>query len=183
MVELSDVFASWLSVGRAATKQAVPVVNRVVRSLSEIVEHASEKIAGDDLRARMEIVRQRYEAAGGDPFGMDVAKSRVPALIMEWLHRLYFRTEVIGLENVPQGRVLLISNHSGQLPLDGAMIVAAMLLDAEPPRLVRSMVERWVPTLPFLSTFFARVGQVVGVPENARLLLEREEVVLAFPEA
>jgi 1-acyl-sn-glycerol-3-phosphate acyltransferase len=29
---------------------------------------------------------------------------------------------------------------------------------------------------------FARVGQVVGVPENARLLLEQDEALLVFPE-
>jgi 1-acyl-sn-glycerol-3-phosphate acyltransferase len=36
--------------------------------------------------------------------------------------------------------------------------------------------------LPFVSTFFARVGQVVGVPENARRLLELGEALLVFPE-
>jgi 1-acyl-sn-glycerol-3-phosphate acyltransferase len=74
---------------------------------------------------------------------------------------------------VPAGRVLLISNHSGQLPLDGVVIGAAMFMDAEPPRIVRAMVEKWTQTLPFVSLFFSRVGQVVGVPENARRLLEQ----------
>jgi 1-acyl-sn-glycerol-3-phosphate acyltransferase len=36
--------------------------------------------------------------------------------------------------------------------------------------------------LPFVSTFFSRVGQVVGVPENARRLLEMDELLLVFPE-
>lgn len=76
----------------------------------------------------------------------------------------------------------MVSNHSGQIPLDGAMICTALFLDAKPPRLVRAMVERWVPTLPFISTFFYRVGQVVGVPANCRRLLERGELVLVFPE-
>ena len=44
------------------------------------------------------------------------------------------------------------------------------------------MVEKWIATLPFVSTFFSRVGQVVGLPENARRLLEMGELVLAFPE-
>jgi 1-acyl-sn-glycerol-3-phosphate acyltransferase len=44
------------------------------------------------------------------------------------------------------------------------------------------MVEKWSQTLPFVSTLFSRVGQVVGVPENARHLLELGEIVLVFPE-
>jgi 1-acyl-sn-glycerol-3-phosphate acyltransferase len=90
--------------------------------------------------------------------------------------------EAYGVEKVPKGRVLLISNHSGQLPMDGAMIGVAMLLEADPPRAIRSMVEKWVPALPFVSTFMARVGQIVGTPENCRRLLESDEAILVFPE-
>ena len=62
------------------------------------------------------------------------------------------------------------------------LIGAAMFLDAEPPRIIRSMVEKWTQTLPFVGTTFSRVGQVVGVPENARRLLELGEAILVFPE-
>jgi 1-acyl-sn-glycerol-3-phosphate acyltransferase len=62
------------------------------------------------------------------------------------------------------------------------VIGASMFLDAEPPRFIRSMVEKWTQTLPFVGTFFSRCGQVVGVPENARQLLRNEEMLLVFPE-
>ena len=88
-----------------------------------------------------------------------------------------------GIERVPaDGRVLLVSNHSGQLPFDAAMIELALLLDMDPPRIARALVERWVPTLPFVAPFFARLGQVVGTPENCRRLLAAEEALLVFPE-
>jgi 1-acyl-sn-glycerol-3-phosphate acyltransferase len=86
------------------------------------------------------------------------------------------------VEKVPRGRVLLISNHSGQLPFDGMMIGSAMVLEHDPPRVVRSMVEKWIPRLPFVSVLFARMGQIVGTPENCRRLLEHEEAILVFPE-
>jgi 1-acyl-sn-glycerol-3-phosphate acyltransferase len=57
-----------------------------------------------------------------------------------------------------------------------------MLLDAEPPRFVRSMVEKWTATLPFVSELFQRCGQIVGVPENCIRLLDMDEAVLVFPE-
>jgi 1-acyl-sn-glycerol-3-phosphate acyltransferase len=78
--------------------------------------------------------------------------------------------------------VLLVANHSGQLPIDAAIIGSAMFLDANPPRMTRALVEKWTSTLPFVSTFYSRVGQVVGVPENARRLLEMDELLLTFPE-
>jgi 1-acyl-sn-glycerol-3-phosphate acyltransferase len=110
------------------------------------------------------------------------AEQAVALFTVAILHRKYFRTEVHGIHHVPQGRVLLVANHSGQVPLDGALIGAAMFMDAEPPRIVRAMVEKWAVSLPFVSLFFTRVGQVVGVPENATRLLAQGEALLVFPE-
>jgi len=39
-----------------------------------------------------------------------------------------------------------------------------------------------VPVLPFVSTFFARVGVVSGTRGNVRALLERGELLMIFPE-
>jgi 1-acyl-sn-glycerol-3-phosphate acyltransferase len=75
-----------------------------------------------------------------------------------------------------------VANHSGQIPIDAAIIGCAMFFDANPPRITRAMVDKWTATLPFVSTFFSRMGQVVGLPENARRLLEMEELLLVFPE-
>jgi len=101
---------------------------------------------------------------------------------VSWLYQHYFRVLTFGIERVPNKRVLLISNHSGQLPFDGMMICAAMVLEHDPPRALRSMVEKWVPRLPFVSVLFARAGQIVGTPENCRRLLARDEAILVFPE-
>ncbi len=138
-------------------------------------------MAGDDLDRRLQGSRPQNEY-GVDPFGfsLDYALSAIGPFL--WLYKNYFRCETYGVDKVPAGRVLLVANHSGQLPVDGAMIGVAMLTEAQPPRAIRSMVEKWVPTLPFVSTFFARVGQIVGTPENCRRLLERDETILVFPE-
>jgi 1-acyl-sn-glycerol-3-phosphate acyltransferase len=119
---------------------------------------------------------------GGDPFGLDPDFTKYTAMVAAVFHRLYFRTAVHGIHNVPEGRALLISNHSGQIPIDGMMIAMSMIMDAEPPRMVRAMVDKWVQTLPFVSMLFNRTGQIVGVPENCARLLDQEELILAFPE-
>jgi 1-acyl-sn-glycerol-3-phosphate acyltransferase len=99
----------------------------------------------------------------------------------KYLYR-YFRPIVQGTENIPSGRVLLIANHSGQLPYDGMVLGVSCLLDANPPRIVRAMVERWVPRIPFVNELFARSGAVLGAPINCRNLLEADNAILVFPE-
>lgn len=118
-----------------------------------------------------------------DPLGFSRRDLAAAAPIVRFIYRFWHRVEVEGIERVPaEGPALIVSNHSGMFPMDAAMIVGSMLLEAEPPRLVRSMVDRFVPSLPFVSHFFARMGQVVGAPGNAELILSRGEPVLVFPE-
>jgi 1-acyl-sn-glycerol-3-phosphate acyltransferase len=98
------------------------------------------------------------------------------------MYRYYFRTEVHDIDRVPKGRVLLICNHAGQLPFDGAMLGMAMVLDATPSRVCRPMGEYWIPQLPFVSVMAARMGAMVGTPENCAEMLRNEEAVMVFPE-
>ena len=119
---------------------------------------------------------------GVDAFGFDPELLKYVAIPSVWLYRYYFRVIAEGVQNVPGGRALIVSNHSGQLPFDGMMLATSLVVDRNPPRVVRSMVEKWVPRLPFVSVFFARMGQVVGTPENCRRLLDRDEAILVFPE-
>jgi 1-acyl-sn-glycerol-3-phosphate acyltransferase len=62
------------------------------------------------------------------------------------------------------------------------VIGTACFLEPEQPRLVRAMVEFFVPTVPFASYLFSRWGQITGTPENCRRLLASDECVLVFPE-
>jgi 1-acyl-sn-glycerol-3-phosphate acyltransferase len=131
---------------------------------------------------RLSKVPTRLNDFGFDPFGFSPAGIRSSALFTALLYRHYFRVETHDIERVPPGRVLLISNHAGQLPFDGMMISTAMLLEAEPPRIVRSMAEYWVPQIPWVNVLAARGGVLVGTPENCVAMLEAGECVLAFPE-
>lgn len=143
------------------------------------------RTSAEELDRRTEILlrNKNLNEYGVDPFGLSPEYVRQTIRVIEFIHRVYFRAEVHGIENVPtQGRCLLISNHSGQLPLDGVVIGTSLLLDRDPPRMIRSMVEKFATRLPFFGTFCIRCGQVTGLPENCRKLLENEESVLVFPE-
>ncbi|MFZ5470800.1 MAG: lysophospholipid acyltransferase family protein [Myxococcota bacterium] len=142
----------------------------------------TEKMAGPELLPRVAAIRRTENEYGVDPFGFDLDYTLAAVAPLLWLYRHYFRVETHGIQKVPQGRVLLVANHSGQLPFDAAMIGLAMLVESSPARAIRSMVEKWVPSLPYVSMFMARVGQIVGTPENCRRLLEAGEAILVFPE-
>jgi 1-acyl-sn-glycerol-3-phosphate acyltransferase len=165
-----------------AARGAPGFLRQLLAGAEDSVESWLGSMLGDEINERLARVPLSLGSSGVDPFGLDPQWAKYAIGTVAFLHRRYFRTEVHGIENVPSGRVLLIANHSGQVPIDGALIGAAMFMDAEPPRIVRAMVERWAVTLPFVSLLFSRVGQVVGVPENARRLLDRDEALLVFPE-
>jgi len=137
---------------------------------------------GEEFNDRLSRVPLNLTSTGVDPFGLDPQWTKYALASVAFLHRHYFRSEVFGAENLPTGRVLVVANHSGQLPFDATLIGAALFMDVEPPRFMRAMVEKWTQTLPFVSLLFSRIGQVVGVPENARMLLENDEALLVFPE-
>lgn len=136
-----------------------------------------------EIEARLkQIPRHNLNEFGVDPFGFSPEHFKYATILAKFLHDRYFRVEEHGIENLPDGRLLLISNHSGQLPFDAAMIITSVFLKAPQPRVVRAMIERWVPTLPFVSYLFLRFGQIVGDPDSCQRLLRSEEAVLVFPE-
>lgn len=136
-----------------------------------------------ELEARLARVPTRVNEYGYDDFGADPRSLRRLLLPLALLYRYWLRVETHGIEHVPEGRVLLIGNHAGNtFAWDGAMLGMAMLLEAEPPRLVRAMAEYYLPTIPFFNVLLHRSGSVVGTPENCAQLLEHDEAVMVFPE-
>jgi 1-acyl-sn-glycerol-3-phosphate acyltransferase len=152
------------------------------RRILDWMVRLAESTYGDDISTRIEQVRCSENEAGFDPFGFDPETARYVLAVVTFMHRTYFRTQVFGLANVPPGRSLLISNHSGMVPIDGILIAASLLLDGNPARLARGMVEKWTQQLPYVAMMFARVGQVLGSPDNARRLLEADHPLMVFPE-
>jgi 1-acyl-sn-glycerol-3-phosphate acyltransferase len=135
-----------------------------------------------ELDERLRKVPNRLNEYGFDPFGLSpewVRNTVLPGLL---LYRYYFRVETFDIDRMPPGRVLVIANHAGQLPFDGMMLQTALLLEAEPPRIVRAMGEYWIPQLPLVSFAAARGGAMVGTPRNCAQMLHQGECVAAFPE-
>lgn len=118
-----------------------------------------------------------------DDFGFDPQWTESFLTAFMVLYRDYWRVETTGVENVPAtGRALLVSNHAGVLPWDGTMIKTAVFAEHPQPRHVRALVASLFMGAPVMSWFLRRTGQTVGHPDDTRRLLERDELVLVFPE-
>jgi 1-acyl-sn-glycerol-3-phosphate acyltransferase len=140
---------------------------------NEIADEIDEKIA------HIPVDLNEY---GYDPWGFNPKVFRDFILPAALMYRYWFRCITNGVDNVPEGRCMLIGNHAGQVAFDGLMITAAMVLEAHPPRLTRSMGEYWLGTLPWLSVLLDRIGSSVGTPQTCADMLNSGECILAFPE-
>ncbi len=120
---------------------------------------------------------------GYDAWGFNIKGIEATIGIGKFLYEKYFRVEVHGLEHIPpEGRVLIISNHSGQIPIDGFLLAYSLLTNPHAPRTTKAMMERFVPTVPFVNILFSQIGGVVGDPTNCKRMLEAEEAIIVFPE-
>lgn len=151
-------------------------VLHVVGSLSELTDtdRWRETWAKYALRGKSEVV---------DDYGMDPVISQRFKPLLDFLYYEYWRVETRGINNIPtEGSGLVVSNHSGGLPYDGAMIKAAVMNEQPQARDVRFLVEDFAYHFPYLGTMMMRIGGVRASPENAIRLLRHGELVCVFPE-
>jgi 1-acyl-sn-glycerol-3-phosphate acyltransferase len=137
----------------------------------------------DEVLERLERLEVPFNRYGVDPYGISKAHLARFYSALKLFYRSYFSVSVNGLEHVPpRGRVMLVGNHSGGVALDGAMVVASMFFDLEPPRLAQGMAEKFLNRFPFASLWSNKLGHFTGLPETAIRLLEDDRALLVFPE-
>ena len=125
-------------------------------------------------------LRGEYET---DEWGFDREYMETVRPFFEFLYRKYWRVTLSGVENIPEeGRALLVVNHSGQLPWDGAMLGTGVMLEHPAQRLMRTLYATWFATVPFVSDLVVKMGQALATEDNGVRLLESEELVAVFPE-
>ena len=136
-----------------------------------------------EINARLSQLDIEFNRLGFDRFGISRKHLSWFYKLMGLFYYNYFRVELSNEEKIPsRGRCMLIGNHSGGIPVDGGMISAALFFGLDRPRHPHGMVEKFAQNLPFLSSWFSRMGQLTGLPEHANLLLEHERLLVVFPE-
>lgn len=165
-----EMLAGALNGATGYARESLDDATRFASSLAREVDEKVDRIPAD------------LNEYGYDPWGYSPKAMKRFILPSAFLYRYYFRCETTGLENLPEGRVLLIGNHAGQMAFDGLMVQAACVLEASPPRLCRGMGEYWLGTLPYLSVLLDRTGSAVGTRQTCIDMLRHGECVMAFPE-
>lgn len=126
-------------------------------------------------------LEQRYPGKE-DPWGLNLKRARKSLERLWPLFQHYFRVRCFGTENISDQPFIVVANHSGQIAIDGMLICSMFSTKVEPPRILRPMVERFFTGIPFIGSWAAEGGAVLGDRQNCINLLERGESVLVFPE-
>ena len=183
---------------KGVTKAGNPCRNKAVTVSGLCRVHApEEKSRADHPSARRAAPREREELgieefirrrlAGDyavDDFGYDEQLSREVLLpLVKPLYDKYFRVRTFGVDRVPsEGPALLVSNHSGSIPLDAVMMQYAVATEHPNKRLVRNVGADLVWRLPLIGPLARKGGNVVACDEDALELIKRGELVGVFPE-
>jgi 1-acyl-sn-glycerol-3-phosphate acyltransferase len=169
---------------KAPEPAAPPETLRLVPNEREVTPAPADDLAASpyfEQRWGRQGLRNRSEEV--DDFGLDPAFESRFRSIAEFLYRRYFRVKTEGIAHVPaSGRCIIVSNHSGTLPLDGLMLRTAFRLEHPAMRELRWLAEDFLFYLPFAGVFMNRVGAVRACQENAERLLGKDGLLAVFPE-
>lgn len=93
----------------------------------------------------------------------------------------WFRIEVRGAENIPtDGGALVVSNHSGTIPVDGLMTMVS--IHDHTGRFLRPLGADLVFRMPVVSTMARKGGATLACSEDAERMLRGGELVGVWPE-
>ena len=150
-------------------------------------QDAAEEIFGADWERRlaelMAWVRRRLEGDYAvDDYGFDPELTeRFFMAALRPVAEKWFRLEVRGLENIPaEGGALVVSNHSGTVPVDGLMTM--LTVHDHAGRFLRPLGADLVFKLPLISSLARKSGATLACSEDAERMLSGGELVGVWPE-
>lgn len=125
-------------------------------------------------------VTRRVPEADLDERDPDYIREHLPLV---WLiSSLYFRAEVRGLGNVPDGPVLLVGNHSGgNLTPDSTVFTLAFTTYFGAERPFHQLAHNLVLSHPLVGPFLRKFGTVAASHENADKALRSGAALMVYP--
>jgi 1-acyl-sn-glycerol-3-phosphate acyltransferase len=150
-------------------------------------QHASRELFGDQWEPQLArfLAFLRRRVTGDytvDEYGFDaeVTEQFFMAALRPIAQR-WFRIEVIGADNIPEtGGALVVSNHSGTVPVDGLMTMVS--IHDTTGRHLRPLGADLVFKMPIVSTVARRSGATLACNEDAERMLAGGELVGVWPE-
>jgi 1-acyl-sn-glycerol-3-phosphate acyltransferase len=117
-----------------------------------------------------------------DEYGFDPELTqRFVLTLLRPIAEKWFRVEVRGAENLPaEGGALIVSNHSGTLPMDALMTMVQV--HDQSGRFMRLLGADLVFKLPVVSSMARKAGATLACNEDAERMLRGGELVGVWPE-
>jgi len=177
----------------AATRPAVttddrhPLAGVPIGDWLSAFQSAAVEIFGDQWERRlaemMAFLRRRLSGEYVvDDYGFDTEMTeRFFMAALRPIAQKWFRVEVRGGENIPAtGGALVVSNHSGTVPIDGLMTM--LKIHDETGRFLRPLGADLVFKLPVVSALARKGGATLACNEDAERMLSGGELVGVWPE-
>ncbi len=143
----------------------------------------ARRVARRDLADLAERAQLPDLGHGFDAFGLTRTGVLSGLVITAPLYDTWFRVSSYGAEQLPErGGAVLACNHSGTLPMDAMMVWNDVIRHSPGNRVLRIIMDNFVPGLPAVNTLFARAGGVGGSRGNFHAILASGQLLLVFPE-
>ena len=149
--------------------------------------HAAREVFGEHGERRLAeflaFLRRRVTGEFAvDDYGFDAEiTERFLLAALRPIAEKWFRIEVRGAENIPaEGGALIVSNHSGTVPIDGLM--TGLMIHDHTGRNLRPLGADLVFRLPLVSQLARKGGATLACNEDAERMLRGGELVGVWPE-
>jgi 1-acyl-sn-glycerol-3-phosphate acyltransferase len=169
------------------TRERLPRGGIPAGELLAAFQHAAMEVFGDQwepqLAAFLAFLRRRVTGDYiVDTYGFDEEISeRFFMAALRPIAQKWFRIDVRGIENIPtEGGALVVSNHSGTLPVDGLMTMVS--IHDHTGRHLRPLGADLVFRMPVVSALARKGGATLACNEDAERMLRDGELVGVWPE-
>ncbi len=150
-------------------------------------QHAALEVFGDQWEPRLAefLAFLRRRITGDyvvDEYGFDAEiTQRFFMAALRPIAQQWFRIDVRGVENIPaEGGALVVSNHSGTVPVDGLMTMVS--IHDHTGRHLRALGADLVFRMPIISSMARKGGATLACSEDAERMLRAGELVGVWPE-
>ncbi|GAB3853889.1 hypothetical protein GCM10028801_07090 [Nocardioides maradonensis] len=174
--------ASGLEVVEREPSSGIPVADWLMA-----FQHAARELFGEQwepqLARFLAFLRRRLTGEYVvDEYGFDPEiTERFLFAALRPIAQKWFRIETRGIENIPtDGGALVVSNHSGTIPVDGLMTMTT--IHHETGRFLRPLGADLVFRLPFVGSVARKGGATLACSEDAERMLRGGELVGVWPE-
>jgi 1-acyl-sn-glycerol-3-phosphate acyltransferase len=150
-------------------------------------QHAAQELFGEQWEPQLArfLAFLRRRVSGDyvvDEYGFDQEiTERFFMTALRPIAEKWFRIEVRGVDNIPaDGGALVVSNHSGTIPVDGLM--TAVSIHDHTGRFLRPLGADLVFRMPIVSVLARKGGTTLACNEDAERMLRGGELVGVWPE-